>query len=99
MFNPTGDDWSDQNSSGDSDDDAEPSSLIQPVARSDDEVDIETHVSEREKNLAQSYAKLAELGPPVDTRSRDKWHDWIKMQNEWMDKVETDPDNYFDDYL
>jgi len=56
-------------------------------------------VSEKDKVLARSYAKLAKLGPPVDTTRRDKWHDWIQMHNEWMDNVETDPDNYFDDQL
>ncbi len=30
---------------------------------------------------------------------KDKWHEWFRMQREWMKKVEEDPDNYFDDYL
>ncbi len=63
------------------------------------ETEVEMHVSEKERNLARSYAHLAELGPPIEPGRRDKWHNWIKMQNEWMDRVETDPDNYFDDYL
>ena len=69
--------------------------------KSDDETDVpsESHVSEKDRTLARSYAKLAKLGPPVDTGAKDKWHDWFRMQSEWMDKVETDPDNYFDDGL
>ncbi len=66
----------------------------------DDETDMmDGNMTEKERNLAHSYAQLAELGPPVELQRRDKWHDWIQMQNEWMDRVETDPDNYFDDYL
>lgn len=73
----------------------------QAQSKSDDETDLpgNSHVSEQNRSLARSYAKLAKLGPPVDVGSKDRWHDWFKMQSEWMEKVETDPENYFDDFL
>ena len=29
----------------------------------------------------------------------DKWHDWVSLQKDWMNKVEENPENYFDDFL
>ena len=29
----------------------------------------------------------------------DKWHEWVSLQKDWMNKVEENPDSYFDDYL
>ena len=29
----------------------------------------------------------------------DKWHEWVSLQKDWMNKVEENPDNYFDDCL
>ena len=55
--------------------------------------------------LAKSYARLESV-PVLHVRLtgtgmevRDEWHDWFKMQREWMDNVAHDPENYFDDYL
>ena len=54
--------------------------------------------------LAHSYARLAQApvvyfpqGPGA--KDRDKWHDWFKMQRDWLDNVQNDPENYFDDFL
>ena len=64
--------------------------------------------------VTKSYARLAQtaastsgygvgaagVGTGVGVAGvRDKWHDWFKMQREWMDNVERDEENYFDDYL
>ena len=29
----------------------------------------------------------------------DKWHEWVSLQKDWMNKVEENPDSYFDDCL
>ena len=47
--------------------------------------------------LAESYARLARAAGA--TPQRDRWHDWFKLQGEWLSHVEQDPDNYFDDLL
>lgn len=31
--------------------------------------------------------------------SEDKWHKWVNMQKDWMNNVEENPDDYFDDNL
>ena len=52
--------------------------------------------------LARSYARLAQAPSvhfPQAPGAKDKWHDWFKMQKEWLDNVEDDPENYFDDFL
>lgn len=55
--------------------------------------------------LAKSWIRL-ESAPCVHfkqqggaTGGKDKWHDWLQMQKDWLSKVEQDPDNYFDDNL
>ena len=57
--------------------------------------------------LKQSYAKLMAKAKPhyssslhsgsIDEEHKDKWHDWIKMQKDWMNNL--DKDGYFDDGL
>lgn len=52
--------------------------------------------------LARSYARLAQASSvhsPQAPGAKDKWHDWFKMQKEWLNNVEDDPENYFDDFL
>lgn len=60
--------------------------------------------------VTKSYARLAQTAASTSGYGvggagigggvgRDKWHDWFKMQREWMDNVEQDTENYFDDYL
>ncbi len=29
----------------------------------------------------------------------DKWHEWVSLQKDWMNKVDENPDSYFDDCL
>ena len=48
-------------------------------------------------DLARSYARLAKMAGP--TPPRDRWHDWFRLQGEWLSHIEEDPDNYFDDLL
>lgn len=52
-------------------------------------------------SLGAGPASLGRAASPTGglELSRDKWHDWFKMQKEWLSKVEEDPENYFDDYL
>ena len=52
--------------------------------------------------LARSYARLAQASSghfPQAPGAKDRWHDWFKMQKEWLNNVEDDPENYFDDFL
>lgn len=49
--------------------------------------------------IARSYAKLQAQGGGLGVGTKDKWHNWFKMQREWLDNVEQDTENYFDDYL
>ena len=60
--------------------------------------------------LAKSWQRLenaqfVHFKPPQQQQQgggaagRDKWHEWFQMQKNWMDNVEEDPDNYFDDNL
>jgi hypothetical protein len=30
---------------------------------------------------------------------KDKWHEWFSMQKDWMNNVQDNPDDYFDDNL
>lgn len=70
-------------------------------AKSDDEVDS-SDPKDKSNNpaLAKSFARI-ERAPFVHFKqgTEDKWHNWFKMQKEWMNNVENDPENYFDDYL
>ena len=83
---------------------------LSTVQRSTSE-EIETPVSDVHEHplVTKSYARLAQTAASTSgygvgaaglgTRVGDKWHDWFKMQREWMDNVERDEENYFDDYL
>ena len=74
----------------------------QPLeVKSDEELELDD-LTDRATNpaLAKSFTRL-EKAPLVHFKqgTEDKWHDWFKMQKEWMNNVENDPENYFDDYL
>ncbi len=55
--------------------------------------------------LAKSYTRLESAPffhfkqPGAGPGGKDKWHDWFEMQKDWMNNVEEDPVNYFDDNL
>lgn len=59
--------------------------------------------------LAKSWQRLESaqylhFKPPQQQQAgaepaQDKWHEWFQMQRDWMENVEEDPDNYFDDNL
>ena len=54
--------------------------------------------------LAKSWIRL-ENAPYVHFKQqqgpggKDKWHEWFQMQKDWLNNVEQDPENYFDDKL
>ena len=49
--------------------------------------------------VTRSYARLAQAPVVYFPQDRDKWRDWFKMQRDWLDNVQKDPENYFDDFL
>ena len=54
-------------------------------------------------HLAKSYMRL-ENAPFLHFKqqkagTKDKWHEWFHMQKDWMNNVEENPENYFDDNL
>ena len=59
-------------------------------------------------HLVKSYTRLESApflhfqqggGAGGGAATGDKWHEWVSMQKDWMNKVEDNPDSYFDDYL
>ena len=77
-----------------------------PHSKSEEEsVDFQSLDSTQQDNslLMKSYMKL-ESAPFLHFQQqgaggKDKWHEWFQMQKDWMNNVEEDPDNYFDDNL
>ena len=53
---------------------------------------------EEDSVVAKSYAKLAQTVNKEMAEQRARAREWFQMQEEWMDKVQSDP-NYFDDHL
>lgn len=53
---------------------------------------------EEDSVVAKSYAKLAQTVNREMAEQRARAREWFQMQEEWMDKVQSDP-NYFDDHL
>lgn len=54
-------------------------------------------------HLVKSYMRL-ENSPFLHFKQqppggKDKWHEWVMMQKDWMNNVEENPDDYFDDNL
>lgn len=54
-------------------------------------------------HLVKSYMRL-ESAPFVHFKQqssggKDKWHEWFHMQKDWMNNVEENPENFFDDNL
>lgn len=50
--------------------------------------------------LARSYDKLSRAPlKHFKQEEETKCHKWLKMQREWLDNIEEDPDSYFDDFL
>ena len=48
--------------------------------------------------VARSFNKLQQNMSPGILERQEKAREWFKMQEEWMDKIQEDP-NYFDDHL
>ena len=83
------------------------------IQRSISQEEADTPVTDVHEHplVTKSYARLAQTAASTSGYGgvgaagvgtgvgRDKWHDWFKMQQEWMDNVEQDTENYFDDYL
>ena len=58
-----------------------------------EESDDET---EESANLMdESYERLVNAGGGEG----DKWQDWFHVQRDWMNNVDENPENYFDDNL
>ena len=70
--------------------------LAKSYAKLERALPLHGHVTSPQSNLGPEG--VGGGASPLDL-GRDKWHDWFKMQREWMNKVEEDPENYFDDYL
>lgn len=53
-------------------------------------------------HLVKSYMRL-ESAPFLHFKQgaggKDKWHEWLSMQKDWMNNVQDNPDDYFDDNL
>lgn len=54
-------------------------------------------------HLVKSYMRL-ENAPFLHFKQqgaggKDKWHEWFSMQKDWMNNVQDNPDDYFDDNL
>lgn len=60
---------------------------------SDDE-DLET--AESVNLVDESYERLTSAGGGGEG---DKWQEWFHMQRDWMNNVDENPENYFDDNL
>ena len=87
---------------------------LQPLLQRHESMATTNAVDSKAPALAKSFQRLqsaqfVHFEPPQQqphqqgsrggAPSRDKWHEWFQMQKKWMDNVEEDPDNYFDDNL
>ena len=55
----------------------------------------------QEPLVARSFERLrnASYKHFDPSAAEDKWHGWFRMQQQWMEHVEEDSENYFDDFL
>ena len=62
---------------------------------------LNNDTSLKDQIMAKSYTKLEESVQLKHTvqGAKDKWHEWFDLQSSWMEKVQEDPDIYFDDNL
>jgi len=85
---------------------------LQPLLLQQESVAATNVAEAKAPALAKSFQRLqsaqfVHFEPPQQQQQgsgggapkKDKWHEWFQMQNKWMDNVEEDPDNYFDDNL
>ena len=57
---------------------------------------VELHFKQEANNASQSLNRLKKKY--TSTKSHNDAKEWFRMQNRWIENIETDP-NYFDDCL
>ena len=66
-----------------------------------DSADVKQNLLQQSYEKLRANAKYQSLASPHSVNAEegytDKWHEWIKMQKDWMNHL--DNDDYFDDEL